>query len=140
MKLFRTFALSAALLSIPSWVFAQDSHGWQYQDRDDRGVYRQGYEQGRNDVQSGRRFHPDSDRYREGDDRRAYREGYEAGFNSGGRRNDHDRDGDHDRNDHAETGITTATIIPATTAVTPGTMAAMATRRSSPSKTVIGMA
>lgn len=118
MRLFRAFALTAALLTSTALAFGQDYHDWRYQnrDQDDRGVYRQGYEQGRNDVQSRRRFHPDSDRYREGDDRRAYREGYEAGYNSRGhgdhdgdadkdrdRDQDHDgnrdRDGDHDRDD-----------------------------------------
>ena len=95
MRLFRILALSAALLSCSSWALGQDYHAWQYQDRDDRAAYREGYEQGRNDAQNGRRFRPDSDRYSEGDDRRAYRQGYESGFNSGGRRND----GDHDRDD-----------------------------------------
>ena len=103
MKVFRTLTLGAALLSSSIWAFGQDYHSWQYQDRDDRGFYKQGYEQGRGDAQSGRRFHPDADRFREGDDRRAYMEGYQSGYNSARYRGDHDgdrdrdRDGDHDR-------------------------------------------
>jgi hypothetical protein len=98
MNLFRKAALGFALLSSAVWAFGQDYHSWQYQDRDDLGVYKQGYEQGRADAQSGRRFHPDADRYREGDDRRAYQQGYQAGYNSARNRGDHDgdRDRDHD--------------------------------------------
>ena len=105
MKIFRSLTLGAALISSCIWAFGQDYHSWQYQDRDDRGIYRQGYEQGRADAQGGRRFHADADRYREGDDRRAFQEGYQAGYNSardradhdGDRDRDRDRDGDHDR-------------------------------------------
>ena len=97
MKLFRALFLSAALLSTAALTFGQDQHDWRYQDRDDRRIYQQGYEQGRSDVQNRRRFNPDSNRYRKSDDRRAYRQGYEAGYNSRQRGNaswdrDHDRD------------------------------------------------
>lgn len=74
MKLFRALALSAALLSCSSWVFGQDYHNWQYQNRDER-AYHDGYNQGRADAASGRRPHPNSDR-------RDFREGYDAGYNS----------------------------------------------------------
>jgi hypothetical protein len=105
MKVLRAAALGAALLSSSVWAFGQDYHSWQYQDRDDRGIYKQGYEQGRSDAQNGRRLHSDSDRYREGDDRRAYQEGYQAGYNSARNRGDSDRDGDRDRDrDHDRDG------------------------------------
>jgi len=96
MRLLRSVALTAALLGASTWVCAQDYHSWQYQDRDDRGAYRQGYDQGRNDAMRGRRYHPSSDK-------RDYRQGYDAGFRSGGNRpedRDHDRDGDHDDRYH----------------------------------------
>ncbi len=104
MKMFRTLALGAALVSTSVWSFGQDYHRSQYQDRDDRAAYRSGYDEGRRDAESRRAFHPDDHHFRENDDRRAYREGYEAGFNSlrrgdhdGDRDREHDRDGDHDR-------------------------------------------
>ena len=75
MKIFRTLALGAALLTSSVWAFTQDSHAWQYQDRDDRAEYRHGYDQGREDARSGRRFRPASNE-------RDYRAGYEAGYNS----------------------------------------------------------
>jgi hypothetical protein len=78
MKFFRTFALSAALLSTAGWAFGQDYHYGQYQDhrdgRDSR-EYRDGYNQGRADASSGRGRHP-------GSDHREYRDGYEAGYSS----------------------------------------------------------
>src|SRR5579872_6585914 len=74
MKLFRTFALGAALLSSAAWAFGQDYHYGQYQNHDSR-EYRDGYNQGRADASSGRGRHP-------GSDRREYRDGYEAGYNS----------------------------------------------------------
>jgi hypothetical protein len=98
MRLFRTFALGAALLTSSAWAFSQ-GYGYpdrRYQDRDDRQAYRQGLEQGRSDAARHRGFHPGTNRYREADDRRAYMEGYQAGYNSGGR-GDHDRDRDRDR-------------------------------------------
>ena len=97
MRLFRTFALSTALLTSSAWAFGQ-GYGYpdsRYQDRDDRQAYRQGYEQGRTDARNRRGFHPDANRYHERDDRRAYTQGYQAGYNTGGRG---DRDGDRDRN------------------------------------------
>lgn len=96
MKLFRALFLSAALLSSATLTFAQDYHGARYQDRDDRRIYQRGYEEGRSDARSGRRFDPDSNRYREADDRRAHRQGYEAGYNSV-RHGNADWDRDHDR-------------------------------------------
>ncbi len=100
MRLIRTLTLGAALLTTSAWAFGQ---GYYYpvqgHDRDDRGAYRQGYQQGQIDARNHRSFHPDADRYREGDDRRVYRDGYEAGYRSGGGRDwDRDRDRDRDRN------------------------------------------
>ncbi|MBV9074702.1 MAG: hypothetical protein JOZ10_13810 [Acidobacteria bacterium] len=110
MKMFRTLALGAALVSTSVWSFGQDYHRSQYQDRDDRAAYRSGYDEGRRDAESRRAFHPDDHHFRENDDRKAYREGYEAGFNSlrrgdhdGDRDRDRDRDGDRER-DHDRDG------------------------------------
>jgi len=97
-RLFRALFLTAALMSAGALTFAQDYHGSRYQDRDDRRIYQRGFEQGRSDALSRRRFNPDSNRYREADDRRAYRQGYEAGYNSGRHGNaGWDRDHDNDR-------------------------------------------
>lgn len=93
MKVFRTVALTGALLSSATWAFGQNYHSWQYQDRDrnDRAEYRHGYDQGRSDAQNGRRFRPSSNE-------RDFRDGYEAGYNSVRTRDrDRDRDRDHDR-------------------------------------------
>lgn len=92
MKLIRTLTLGAALLTTSAWAFGQAYYQpVQGHDRDDRGIYRQGYQQGQMDARNHRSFHPDANRYREGDDRRAYRDGYEAGYRSSGGR-DWDRD------------------------------------------------
>ena len=94
MKVFRTVMLGAALLGCSAWSVAQSYQSWNYQDREDRRAYRDGYERVRTDASSGRRFQPDIDRYREGDERRDFRDGYEAGYNSArGRDRDWNRDG-----------------------------------------------
>lgn len=75
MKIFGTLALGAALLTCSTWGFGQDYHNWQYQGHSDRAHYQRGYDDGRNDARSGRRFHPNSND-------RDYRSGYDAGYNS----------------------------------------------------------
>ena len=110
MRLFRTLALGAALLTSSAWTFAQGYEDRRYQDRDDRQIYRQAYDQGRSDALGHRRFEPNRNSYREGDDRRAYARGYEAGYNSArggrdwGRDRDRDRDDDRNRNGGYGTG------------------------------------
>jgi hypothetical protein len=104
MRLFRIFALSAALLTTSGWAFGQGYyHDDHHRDRDDSQIYRQGYDQGRMDARMRRGFHPDANRYRSGGDRLSYRNGYQAGYSSMGggdrdRDRDHDRDHDRDRN------------------------------------------
>ena len=85
MKGFRTLALGAALLTSSVWAFGQNYQSWQYQDRNDRAEYRHGYDEGRADARSGRRFRPSSNE-------RDYRAGYEAGYNSARQGGGYDRD------------------------------------------------
>jgi hypothetical protein len=97
-NLLRMLFLSAALMGTATLTFAQEYQSWGYQDRNDRRIYQQGYERGRSDGLSHRRFNADSNGYRRSDDRNAYRQGYEAGYNSvrqgnAGWDRDHDRDG-----------------------------------------------
>lgn len=74
MRVFRTLALGAALLTSSAWAFGQVYQTVQYGEHNR--AYRDGFEQGRADSQSGRRFRPSSND-------REFREGYEAGYNSG---------------------------------------------------------
>jgi hypothetical protein len=80
-KYVRAMLLGAAFLGVSSaWAAAQTLVQVQYQDRDDRQSFQQGYRQGQWDARHGRHVDWDTNRWREGDDRRAYREGYERGY------------------------------------------------------------
>ena len=63
-----------------SWASAQVLAPAQYQDRDDRQAFHEGYRQGQWDAHHGRRADADDNRWRERDDRRAYEAGYMQGF------------------------------------------------------------
>lgn len=80
-KYVRAMLLGAAFLGGSSvWSAAQTLVPVQYQDRDDRQAFQQGYQQGQWDARHGRRADWDDNHWREGDDRRAYREGYQRGY------------------------------------------------------------
>lgn len=73
MRFFRILALAAALLTSSSWAFGQLYQTVQYGQQNR--AYKDGFEHGRADAQSGRGRHP-------GSDNRDYRSGYDAGYNS----------------------------------------------------------
>ncbi len=81
MKYVGAMLLGAALLGgSATRSAAQTVVPVQYQDRDDRRAFNEGYRQGLWDARHGRRVDWDDNRWREGDDRRAYRDGYLRGY------------------------------------------------------------
>jgi len=81
MRYMRAVVLGVATLGVGATLAAaQAVVAVQYQDRDDRQAFQEGYRQGQWDARQGRRADPDDNRWREGDDRRAFREGYMRGF------------------------------------------------------------
>jgi hypothetical protein len=103
MKHMKAMLLGAALMAGTTTLAVAQSvvpvqWGWGQRDNDDRQAFRDGFNQGQSDARHNRRFNPNNSRWRERDDREAYRSGYERGFQqTGGYRNDRDRDGDRDR-------------------------------------------
>jgi hypothetical protein len=104
MRHMKAMLLGAALMAGTTTLAVAQSvvpvqWGWGQRDNDDRQAFRDGLNQGQSDARHNRRFNPNNNRWRERDDREAYRSGYERGFQqqSGGYRNDRDRDGDWDR-------------------------------------------
>jgi hypothetical protein len=104
MRHMKAMLLGAALMAGTTTLAVAQSvvpvqWGWGQRDNDDRQAFREGLNQGQSDARHNRRFNPNNNRWRERDDREAYRSGYERGFQqqSGGYRNERDRDGDWDR-------------------------------------------
>jgi hypothetical protein len=80
-KYMRAILFGAALFGGSSvWGVAQTLVPVQYQDRDERQAFQDGYRQGQWDARHGRRADWDNNRWRDGDDRRAYRDGYQHGY------------------------------------------------------------
>jgi hypothetical protein len=80
-KYLRVMLLGAAFLGGSyALATAQALVPVQYQDRDDREAFREGYRQGQWDARHGRRADWDDNHWREADDRRAYRDGYLRGY------------------------------------------------------------